>query len=58
MKGKKIKQINNWTIYYTELQQYAVYNPAGICIEDRLTLQQAEEFCRQNLDYVTKRGQF
>lgn len=54
MKGKRIKQINNWIIYYTEIYKYAVWSPDGRCYEDRLTLEQAEEFCRENKDYVRR----
>lgn len=52
MRGKRIKQINNWIIRYTEIHQYSVWSPDGRCYEDRLTLEQAEEFCRDNKDYV------
>lgn len=52
MKGKRIKQINNWIIRFTEAYQYSVWSPDGKCIEDRLTLEQAKEFCRENTDYV------
>ena len=54
MKGKKIKQINNLTIRYTEAYQYAVWTPDGRCWEDRMTLEQAEEFCRKTKDFVRK----
>ena len=54
MKGKKIKQINNLTIRYTEAYQYAVWTPDGRCWEDRMTLEQAEEFCRNTKDFVSK----
>ena len=55
MKGKKIKQINNWIIRYAELYQYSVWSPDGKCMEDRLTLEQAEEFCRENTDFVRRK---
>ena len=55
MKGKKIKQINNLVIRYTEELQYSVWTPDGRCWEDRLTLAQAEEFCRCNKDFVVKK---
>ena len=55
MKGKKIKQINNWIIRYAELYQYSVWSPDGKCMEDRLTLEQAEEFCRENKDFVRRK---
>lgn len=54
MRGKKIKQINNLLIYYTEIYQYAVWTFDGKCLEDRLTLRQAEEFCKENKDYVRR----
>ena len=54
MKGKKIKQINNLTIRYTEEYQYSVWTPDGRCWEDRMTLEQAEEFCRNTKDFVNK----
>ena len=54
MKGKRIKQINNLVIYYTELCGYAVWNPYGACLEDRMSLKEAEEFCRNTKDYVNR----
>jgi hypothetical protein len=56
MKGKKIKQINNLTIRYTEMYQYSVWTSNGRCCEDRMTLEQAEEFCRKTKDFVLKRN--
>lgn len=58
VEGKKIKQINNLTIRYTETYQYAVWTPDGRCWEDRLTLEQAEDFCRNTKDFIKKRGCF
>ena len=55
MKGKRIKQINNLIIYFTSLYKYAVWSPYGICLEDRLTLEQAEEFCRKTTDFVLRK---
>ena len=52
--GKRIKQINNLVIRYTEIYQYAVWSPYGVCLEDRLTLKQAEEFCRVTKDYLNR----
>lgn len=52
MKGKRVKQINNLVIRYTEAYGYAVWTPDGICWEDGLTLEQAEEFCRETTDYI------
>lgn len=53
MQGKRIKQINNLVIRYTEAYQYAVWTPDGRCWEDRMTLEQAEEFCRKTKDFLT-----
>ena len=55
MKGKKIKQINNLVIYYTEMYHYAVWTPDGRCLDDRMTLEQAENFCKEVTDFVAKR---
>lgn len=55
MKGKRIKQINNLTIYYTEAHQYAVWTPDGRCWEDRLTLNQAESICSETTDFLTRK---
>lgn len=55
MKGKKIKQINNLVIYYTEMYHYAVWTPDGRCLDDRMTLKQAENFCKEVTDFVAKR---
>lgn len=56
MRGKKIKQINNLIIRYTDEFQYSVWTPFGQCWEDRMTLEQAEEFCRNTKDFTHKRG--
>lgn len=53
-KGKRIKQINNLIIYYTEMNQYAVWTQRNVCLEDRLTLSQAEEFCKKTKDFVNR----
>ena len=55
-KGKRIKQINNLLIRYTDAYLYAVWTPDGRCWEDRLTLEEAEEFCRKTLDFTKKKG--
>ena len=55
MKGKKIKQINNLVIYYTEMYHYAVWTPDGRCLADRMTLEQAENFCKEVTDFMAKR---
>ena len=59
---KKIKQINNWTIkeksigevpkWIADNRKYGVFSPSGIFMEDNLTLEEAESFCKENLDYV------
>lgn len=51
MMGKKVKQINNLIIRYSEMYQYSVWTPTGICWEDRMTLEQAETFARQTKDF-------
>lgn len=55
MKGKRIKQINNLVIRYTEMNQYAVWTPDGRCWDDRMTLEQAEEYCRNITDFLAKK---
>jgi methyl coenzyme M reductase subunit C-like uncharacterized protein (methanogenesis marker protein 7) len=54
MKGKRIKRINNLEIRYTELYQYAVWviGKYEKCLEDRMTLEQAEEFCKNTKDFL------
>lgn len=54
MKGKRIKQINNLVIYYTEFYQYTVWTKDGVCLEDRLTLEQAIDFCKSTRDFVRR----
>ena len=69
MKGKRIKQINNLTIYqdmsktinyFGEIKENpnygkcSVWTPDGRCWEDRLTLEQAEDFCRNTKDFLAK----
>jgi hypothetical protein len=59
---KQYKQINNWTIKeksldeiphpMTEENRFAVFAPDGRWMEDNLTLEQAEEYCNENLDFV------
>lgn len=65
---KRIKQINNLTIKQETAEQigwfnqitvpnpnynkFAVYSPDGICLEDGLTLEQAESYCNETLDYL------
>lgn len=52
MFGKRIKQINNLIIRYTEHYQYAVWSPDGRCLDDRMTLEEAEEYCRNTKDFT------
>ena len=56
MRGKKIKQINNLQIRYAEAYQYAVWSPDGRCLEDRLTLEEAEEYCKETKDFISNKG--
>lgn len=51
---KKIKQINNLIIKYNDLYQYSIWTPEGICWEDNLTLEQAEDYCRNTTDFLNK----
>lgn len=52
MKGQRVKQINNLIIRYTEIYQYSVWTYEVKCLEDRLTLNQAETFCRETKDFI------
>lgn len=52
MSSKKVKQINNLVIRYSEQYGYSVYTPDGRCWEDRLTLEQAEQFCKETKDFI------
>lgn len=54
LKGKRIKQKNNLVIYYTEMYGYAVWTLDGRCLEDRLTLKQAEQFCNDTKDFCRR----
>ena len=54
IKEKRIKRINNWIIRYTEIDQYSVWGPDGKCYEDRLTLDEAEKFCKNNTDFLRR----
>lgn len=57
MKGKKIKQINNLEIRYTEFYKHAVWTKGNEakCLEHGLwTLKQAEEFCKNNKDFLNR----
>lgn len=54
MKGKRIKQINNLVIRYTEFYKYSVWTPDGRCWADRMTLEQAEDFCKDTKDFVRR----
>lgn len=48
----KVKQINRLSIRKSKDGQYSVWTPDGRCWEDRLTLGQAEDFCRETTDFV------
>lgn len=52
---KYIKQINNLKIYFTPWFKYCVITPDKIVLEDRMTLEQAEEFCRNTKDFIIKK---
>lgn len=55
MKGRRIKQINNLTIYYTTLYSaYTVWTPDGRCWEQFDTLQDAESFCKKTHDFIRR----
>jgi hypothetical protein len=54
MRGKRIRQINNLTITYTDVYGYAVWASRTLCLEDRLTLDEAVEFCKETTDYINK----
>lgn len=56
IKGKRIKQINNLIIRYNECHQHSVWHN-DVCLEDRLTLEQAEEFCKNTKDFIVQRRQ-
>lgn len=51
---KKIKQINNWIIKHDEkdINEYKVFTPDGIFAKEFIYLHLAEEFCRENRDFV------
>lgn len=64
---KKIKQINNFVIKQDTARQisyfgniidnpnylkYSVFNLDGKCLEDRLTFEQAEDFCNTNKGFI------
>ena len=56
MKGKRIKQINNLTIYYTKEFGYSVWTPDGRCWEDRFDFcKQAEEYCENTKDFLRRK---
>lgn len=56
LKKQYIKQINNLKIYYTPWFNYCIETPQKIILEDRLTLKQAETFCKKTLDFLNKKG--
>ena len=52
---KKIKQINNLTIYWSYLyNKYQVWTPDGRCWEEFDELEDAEYFCKETKDFVKK----
>ena len=53
-RGKKIKQINNLTIYYNAVYGYRVFTPDNRCWEEFDTLQDAESFCIETKDFIKK----
>ena len=53
-KKQYIKQINNLKIYFTPWFLYSIETPARIVLEDRMTLEQAESFCKKTLDFIKK----
>lgn len=52
---KRIRQINNLTIRYSDVYRYSVWTPDKRCLEDRLTLEQAEEYCTDTKDFLRKK---
>ena len=54
IKQKGLGEITSFTGAYM-LNRYVVFAPKGICLEDNLTLEQAEEFCKNTLDFKTKK---
>lgn len=64
MSDKQIQQLNNWIIKEKSLDQvpswieynrrYSVWSPDKKCMEDNLTIEEAREFCIENLDYLRK----
>lgn len=53
--AKTIKRKNNLTIKYDKNYQYIVVAPDKRILEDRMTLEQAEEFCKNTLDFKMKK---
>lgn len=61
---KKVKQINNYIIKEKRkdemplgietYRKYVVFAPDGKCIEDNLTYQEAEKFCKNDYTYIRK----
>lgn len=52
---KRIRQINNLTIRYSDVYRYSVWTPDKRCLEGRLTLEQAEEYCTDTKDFLRKK---
>jgi len=59
IKYEEIKSIDSTVIgglkteYNPPLKNYSVWHNKT-CLEDRLTLEQAEEFCRETKDFISK----
>lgn len=52
---KKIKQINNLSIYYSYLySRYQVWTPDGRCWEEFDELEEAENYCRETKDFIKR----
>lgn len=51
-KKQYIKQINNLKIYFTPWFKYCIETPGKIILEDRMTLEQAEKFCKNTKDFI------
>lgn len=54
---KKIKQINNLVIYYSEAEDmYEVWTPCGrVFLEDFHYLHNAENFCKETKDFIKRK---